>query len=276
MPPSPAYRHLQPLFLSGDESQVGYILHQQRSLSVSGCYRCHDGQHKSVDGKVIPSGCGDCHTILQQGKAGSLEFAKAGRAGFQHPVDVAARGRKRRAVRAIREGTVTPTIASSASETCCCPMTAPVFMRPEAAERRARRIHGSPHRWRHHWHGFAGRGLRVRATADRRRRGRGTAARTTIRMDFSGPDPPKIETRNTHSPEFPDCSTTCACWGRRLAKWFWWGSNPPRWDGERSCRPRWRRLGRGIRGGGAATGPVDIGRRRRAPERRRDIGNRAA
>jgi hypothetical protein len=54
-----------------------------------GCYRCHDGQHKSVDGKVIPSGCGDCHTILQQGKAGSLEFAKGPDGlAFQHPVDV--------------------------------------------------------------------------------------------------------------------------------------------------------------------------------------------
>jgi len=54
-----------------------------------GCYRCHDGQHKSVDGKVIPSDCNECHRILQQGRAGSMEFAK-GTDGltFQHPVDI--------------------------------------------------------------------------------------------------------------------------------------------------------------------------------------------
>ena len=54
-----------------------------------GCYRCHDGKHKSLDGKAIRSDCGDCHKILQQGKAGSLEFAKGPEGlAFQHPVDV--------------------------------------------------------------------------------------------------------------------------------------------------------------------------------------------
>jgi hypothetical protein len=54
-----------------------------------GCYRCHDGQHKSVDGSVIRSECSSCHTILQQGKAGSLEFAKGPEGlNFTHPVDI--------------------------------------------------------------------------------------------------------------------------------------------------------------------------------------------
>jgi hypothetical protein len=54
-----------------------------------GCYRCHDGKHKSLDGKAIRSDCGDCHKILQQGKAGSLEFAKGPEGlAFQHPVDI--------------------------------------------------------------------------------------------------------------------------------------------------------------------------------------------
>jgi Ni/Fe-hydrogenase b-type cytochrome subunit len=54
-----------------------------------GCFRCHDGQHKSVDGSVIRSDCGACHTILGQGKAGSVQFAK-GPEGlvFDHPVDI--------------------------------------------------------------------------------------------------------------------------------------------------------------------------------------------
>jgi Ni/Fe-hydrogenase b-type cytochrome subunit len=58
-------------------------------MQFPGCFRCHDGQHKSLDGKAIRSDCGDCHKIMQQGKAGSLQFAK-GPEGlpFQHPVDI--------------------------------------------------------------------------------------------------------------------------------------------------------------------------------------------
>lgn len=54
-----------------------------------GCFRCHDGQHKSVDGNVIASDCSVCHKILQQGKPASMQFAK-GPDGlmFQHPVDI--------------------------------------------------------------------------------------------------------------------------------------------------------------------------------------------
>ncbi len=54
-----------------------------------GCSRCHDDQHKSVDGKVIPSGCDTCHQILQQGKAGSTQFATGPQGlSFVHPVDI--------------------------------------------------------------------------------------------------------------------------------------------------------------------------------------------
>ena len=55
----------------------------------TGCFRCHDGQHKSVDGSAIRSDCDTCHQILRQGKAGSEQFA-AGAAGltFNHPVDI--------------------------------------------------------------------------------------------------------------------------------------------------------------------------------------------
>ena len=58
-------------------------------LEFLGCFRCHDGQHKSVDGKAIRSDCDICHRILQQGKAGSMQFAK-GTEGltFEHPVDI--------------------------------------------------------------------------------------------------------------------------------------------------------------------------------------------
>jgi hypothetical protein len=54
-----------------------------------GCSRCHDGQHKSVDGKTISSDCGGCHKILQQGNPGKLKFASGPEGlGFEHPVDI--------------------------------------------------------------------------------------------------------------------------------------------------------------------------------------------
>ena len=58
-------------------------------LRFAGCFRCHDGQHKSVDGKAIRSDCEDCHRILQQGKPGSFQTA-TGPEGlhFEHPVDI--------------------------------------------------------------------------------------------------------------------------------------------------------------------------------------------
>jgi Ni/Fe-hydrogenase b-type cytochrome subunit len=54
-----------------------------------GCFRCHDGQHKSVGGSVIRSDCDSCHTIMRQGKTGSLQFAGAAQGlTFAHPVDI--------------------------------------------------------------------------------------------------------------------------------------------------------------------------------------------
>lgn len=55
----------------------------------AGCFRCHDGQHKSVGGRVIPSDCETCHRILRQGKAGSVQFATGPKGlAFDHPVDI--------------------------------------------------------------------------------------------------------------------------------------------------------------------------------------------
>jgi len=58
-------------------------------LNSAGCVRCHDGQHRSAGGRVIPSDCATCHQIQRQGQPGSLQFA-AGPGGleFEHPVDI--------------------------------------------------------------------------------------------------------------------------------------------------------------------------------------------
>jgi hypothetical protein len=54
-----------------------------------GCFRCHDGNHKTSDGaKAIPaSNCESCHTILAQGSGPELlQLTPAGQK-FRHPGD---------------------------------------------------------------------------------------------------------------------------------------------------------------------------------------------
>ena len=49
-----------------------------------GCFRCHDGQHASADGRVVRNDCDICHTVLDQGDAGGITKALDGL--FRHPV----------------------------------------------------------------------------------------------------------------------------------------------------------------------------------------------
>jgi nitrate/TMAO reductase-like tetraheme cytochrome c subunit len=53
----------------------------------AGCFRCHDDQHASADGKRISKDCEICHNILGQKEAG-LIMVEAPKADFQHPVDL--------------------------------------------------------------------------------------------------------------------------------------------------------------------------------------------
>jgi nitrate/TMAO reductase-like tetraheme cytochrome c subunit len=52
-----------------------------------GCFRCHDGQHVSPEGKVVRKKCEICHTILGQEVGGSPMAARRGRS-FRHPVEL--------------------------------------------------------------------------------------------------------------------------------------------------------------------------------------------
>jgi nitrate/TMAO reductase-like tetraheme cytochrome c subunit len=52
-----------------------------------GCFRCHDGNHVSKDGKVISKDCNSCHTVLEQVE-GSLKVAQLPTETFKHPVDI--------------------------------------------------------------------------------------------------------------------------------------------------------------------------------------------
>ena len=58
-------------------------------LYYPGCFRCHDGQHVSAEGKVIPKDCNTCHTVLSQ-QDGTITRAMNAppKAMFQHPVDI--------------------------------------------------------------------------------------------------------------------------------------------------------------------------------------------
>ena len=52
-----------------------------------GCFRCHDGQHVSPEGKVIGKDCNTCHTVLSQ-QEGQTTLVKVEGMPFQHPVDL--------------------------------------------------------------------------------------------------------------------------------------------------------------------------------------------
>jgi len=53
----------------------------------AGCFRCHDGQHVSPDGRLVRKDCDICHTILEQ-QAGTVKAASAQGVSFQHPIDL--------------------------------------------------------------------------------------------------------------------------------------------------------------------------------------------
>ncbi len=47
----------------------------------NGCFRCHDGNHTSKDGKMITKECNSCHTVLDPGRR------RAARGGREHGHD---------------------------------------------------------------------------------------------------------------------------------------------------------------------------------------------
>ena len=53
-----------------------------------GCYRCHDGQHRSADGRVISHSCTACHIIIAQGRGPAAQTISPNGLEFEHPVDI--------------------------------------------------------------------------------------------------------------------------------------------------------------------------------------------
>lgn len=71
------------------EMKVNWQTHPNNigHLYFSGCFRCHDGDHVSADGKVIPKDCDTCHTVISQ-QQGATGMMYKGKQTFQHPVDI--------------------------------------------------------------------------------------------------------------------------------------------------------------------------------------------
>ena len=57
--------------------------------TYNGCFRCHDDNHKSEDGKVISKDCNIFNTIVLQGKPGEEQFSSVADAlDFIHPKEL--------------------------------------------------------------------------------------------------------------------------------------------------------------------------------------------
>ena len=57
-------------------------------MNFPGCFRCHDGNHRSADGRSITHDCGACHTIIAQGPGETLPAVTTAGLEFRHPVDI--------------------------------------------------------------------------------------------------------------------------------------------------------------------------------------------
>ena len=71
------------------EMKVDWLTHPANigHFNFPGCFRCHDGQHVSREGKVIQKECDVCHTILGQEEDGAPIVAIQGEP-FRHPIDL--------------------------------------------------------------------------------------------------------------------------------------------------------------------------------------------
>jgi len=62
-------------------SNIGHFL-------SAGCFRCHDGNHVSAEGKVVSKDCNACHTVLSEAESGVPIMGSATGIQFKHPVDL--------------------------------------------------------------------------------------------------------------------------------------------------------------------------------------------
>ena len=71
------------------EMKVNWQVHPNNigHFYSAGCFRCHDGNHVSAEGKMISKDCNSCHTLAAQ-EEGKEKLAAIPNQSFQHPVDI--------------------------------------------------------------------------------------------------------------------------------------------------------------------------------------------
>jgi nitrate/TMAO reductase-like tetraheme cytochrome c subunit len=71
------------------EMKVNWKVHPNNigHMYYPGCFRCHDGNHVSKDGRVISKDCNSCHTLLDQ-EEGTTHLTQLQAQSFKHPVDI--------------------------------------------------------------------------------------------------------------------------------------------------------------------------------------------
>ncbi|MCF7817239.1 MAG: NapC/NirT family cytochrome c [Kiritimatiellales bacterium] len=57
-------------------------------MITPGCFRCHNGDHKSEQGATITRDCNSCHTIIAQGPGRNVTSINTGGLDFKHPEDI--------------------------------------------------------------------------------------------------------------------------------------------------------------------------------------------
>jgi nitrate/TMAO reductase-like tetraheme cytochrome c subunit len=87
-----AVREVQQIFqrTTFPEMKVNWQTHPNNlgHFYFSGCFRCHDGQHVSSDGRVLSRDCNQCHTFMPQSEDTTQLMAAGSQQTFEHPVDL--------------------------------------------------------------------------------------------------------------------------------------------------------------------------------------------
>ena len=86
-----AVEEVQQIFRRSEfpEMKVNWQTHPNNlgHFYFNGCFRCHDGQHVSAEGKVVSKDCDTCHTVMSQ-EEGGVSLTAASKVDFKHPVDL--------------------------------------------------------------------------------------------------------------------------------------------------------------------------------------------
>ncbi len=61
---------------------------QSGHMYALGCFRCHDGKHKSNDGAVLSKDCSLCHLLIKKKMAKEKKLAVLTEETYPHPVDI--------------------------------------------------------------------------------------------------------------------------------------------------------------------------------------------